>query len=318
VRETSRRREWGQRNGSGTFGHGRSSERSPLPRRLSLVRQPLPQDAALLPALGDDFWLTLDEGLAQLGLQLSTATRAGIDSHVRLLLAWNTAINLTALRSEHQIAAGHVLDTVAALPVLRHLLATMHRTADAGPSLMDLGSGAGFPGIPLALALPSGRTALVDSIGKKARFLSVAAGAVMDAVANSAPPAGGNPRFETLPERAEDLADEPDQREAWDLLVARAVGSVAEIAEIGLPLVHRGGYVVAWKHDRGDGGLEREVEQGRRTAVAVGGTSPRIFRPPNVERAGLAGHCLVTMRKARTTPARFPRPASERRRALLP
>jgi len=275
----------------------------------------LPHDATLLPALGDEFWLAVDDGLGQLGIELSVPARAAIDSHVRLLLAWNAAFNLTALRTERQIAVGHVLDAVAALPVLRDLQATMRPPADTRPSLMDLGSGGGYPGIPLAVALPSGRTALVDSIGKKARFLAVAAAAVMDAFrrADAVPP-----QLEALAERAEDLADEPDQREAWDLLVARAVGSVAEIAEIGLPLVRRGGYVVAWKRDHGDGRLESEVQEAGRTALRVGGTPPRIVHLPNVGRAGLAGHCLITVRKSRTTPARFPRPASERRRALLP
>ena len=257
----------------------------------------------------------MDDGLAQLDIELAPGARAGIDSHVRLLLAWNTAINLTALRTERQIALGHVLDAISALPVLRDLRGTMPARANASPSLIDLGSGGGFPGIPLALALPAGRTALVDSIGKKARFLSVAAPAVTSAATG----AGGRPpQFAVLAERAEDLADDPDQREAWDMLVARAVGSVAETAELGLPLVRRSGYVVVWKHDRGDGGLEREVADARQIAVAAGGTPPRILRPPNVDKVGLTGHCLVTLRKAQPTPARFPRPTSERRRALLP
>lgn len=248
-------------------------------------------------------------------MELGAPARAAIDSHVRLLLAWNAAINLTALRTERQIAQGHVLDSIAALPVLRDLLATLHPTQDTRPSLIDLGSGGGYPGIPLAVAIPSGRTALVDSIGKKARFLSVAARATMDAFER----AGAEPpQLQAFPERAEDLADEPDQREAWDVLVARAVGSVREIAEIGLPLVRRGGYVIAWKLDHGDGRLEHEVREARGTINRVGGTPPRVVVLPHTGHAGLAGHCLVTMRKTRTTPARFPRPASERRRALLP
>jgi 16S rRNA (guanine527-N7)-methyltransferase len=314
VRETSRRREWGQRNGSGTFGHGRSSERSPLPRRVSGDRQPLPLDVAGLPALGDDFWLTVDDGLDQLGLELRPTARAGIDAHVRLLLAWNAAINLTALREPRQIAVGHVLDSLAALPLMRRLLASMH-VAGIRPSLLDLGSGGGFPGLPLALALPAGTTALVDSVGKKARFLEAAVNNVGAAVSR----AGGHPpELAVLAERAEDLADEPDQREIWEMAVARAVGSVADVAELALPLVRRGGYVIAWKHDRADGSLERELQQARSTAVAAGGTPPRIVHLANVAGIGLSGHCLVTMRKTRPTPARYPRTASERRRALLP
>ena len=86
--------------------------------------------------------------------------------HVRLLVAWNAQINLTALRTPEQIARNHVLDSLIAQPALSRFRST---------SLLDLGSGAGFPGLPLAVVMPLKRVALVDSIGKKARFLDVAA-----------------------------------------------------------------------------------------------------------------------------------------------
>ncbi len=224
------------------------------------------------------------------------------------------AINLSGLRTPEQIAVGHVLDTLVAVTALQRLLGA-HGAQPGSASVIDLGSGGGFPGIPLALALPAARAQLVDSIGKKARFLDV----VGRAVAAAARAADGvPPDLSALADRAEDLADEPDQREAHDLIVARAVGSVGEVAELALPLLRRGGYVAVWKQSRGDGALETEVEQARHIAVAAGGTPPRIEVLPGAERVGLAGHCLVTIRKARVTPARYPRAASERRRALLP
>jgi 16S rRNA (guanine527-N7)-methyltransferase len=307
VRETSRRRERGQRNGSETFGHGHSSDRSPLPRRVSFsgaVRAPLPDSTAGLPELDAAFWKIVDDGAAALGLDLSPAVRSAIGAHVRLLIAWNAAINLTALRTPEQIARGHVLDSLVALPAIRAL---------ADPrSLLDLGSGGGFPGFPLAITMPVARAALVDSVAKKARFLAVVADVVtaqLESVGASAP------QLTALAERAEDLADEPDQRESWDLVVARAVGSVAEVAELGLPLVRIGGRVVTWKRDDGQGALAREIGAGVRVANAAGGNRPRIVRLPAAGQVGLAGHCLVVIDKRRTTPLRYPRPAGERQRA---
>ena len=298
--ETSRRRGRGQRNGSEAFGHGRSFDRSPLPRRTSL-----PESAVELPPLDPEFWHTLESGLRAAGLSLSGGTRAAIDGHIRLLAAWNASINLTALRQPAQMARNHVLDSLIAVPVLNEL-------AGPRPGLLDMGSGAGFPGLPLAVQLASPRVALVDSIAKKASFLEAAARHVRGVYSD----AGQAPaQIVVLPERVEDLADKPEQREAWDLVVARAIGSVAEVAELGLPLVRRGGLVAAWKLDSGDESLAREIDAARRICRAAGGGPPRPIKLAAAAAVGLPGHCLVTIRKLRTTPQRYPRQPSERHRA---
>lgn len=302
VPETSRRRERGQRNGSETFGHGRNSDRPPLPRRFF---SPLPESAADLPVLGDEFWGVLDAGMRDAEIEISIAARAAIKNHVRLLLAWNAQINLTALRTPEQIARGHVLDSLVAVSALRSL---------GSESVLDLGSGAGFPGLPLATALPMARLALVDSIGKKARFLAVAAQSVQSTLLEAGQKA---PQMTALAERAEDLADEPDHRDGWAMVVARAVGTVAEVAELGLPLVERRGHVVCWKHDSGDGTLDREIAQAARVCQAVGGAAPRKVSLPAADTVGLGGHCLVVIEKRWPTPGRYPRPAAERRRSPL-
>ncbi len=300
VPETSSRREQGQRNGSESFGHGRNSDRSLLPRHFP----PLPESADGLPAVPGEFWEILDDGLREAGMTIVPGIRDAIDGHVRLLLAWNAAINLTALRTLQQIASNHVLDSLIAVATLRQL--------GSVSSLLDIGSGAGFPGLPLAISLPARRAALVDSIGKKARFLSVAAAQVHRALGS----AGQEPpEIAALAERAEDLAAQTDQREGWDLVTARAVGAVAEVAELGLPLVSRGGHVVCWKLDSGDGALQAEVAAAVRICQAAGGGRPRIIRLAAADRVGLTGHCLVAVEKRRPTPERYPRPAGERRRS---
>ena len=294
------------------FGHGQGSAPSSLPRQDARPsdRQSLPTTADGLPPLDAEFWAVVDRALSAIQVELTPGARAGLDAQARLLGAWNRAINLTALRTPEQVARRHVVDSLAAVPVLRRLAA---RARPSALGLLDIGSGGGYPGLPLAVALPVGRCALVDSVAKKARFLDVAAAAASAAMRA----AGENPpRFAALPERAEDLADS-DHRGRWSFVVARAVGSLAEVVELALPLVAADGYVVAWKLDQGDGALEREVEAAATVTRLCGGTRARVTPLDESGALELPGHVLVTVRKVRPTPARFPRPPAERRRALL-
>ena len=255
----------------------------------------------------------VDGGLDALALTLTAGVRAAIDAHVKLLLAWNDAINLTALRTPDAIARGHVLDSLSAANPIRRLL-SMRRRGAAHTSLLDLGSGGGYPGLPLGLALGVGRLALVDSVQKKARFLQVAA----DAAAAALIAAGESaPQVDVLAERSEDIADEADHRAGWDLVVARAVGSLAEVAELGLPLAAVRGHVIAWKRDDGSGTLDAELRAAARVIQAAGGGRPHIQRVDPDGMAGLASHVLVVIGKVRPTPDRYPRQPAERKRAPL-
>ncbi|HVM29221.1 MAG TPA: 16S rRNA (guanine(527)-N(7))-methyltransferase RsmG [Candidatus Limnocylindrales bacterium] len=278
----------------------------------------MPRDPSQLDPVAAEIWQIIDEGLPHLALALSPGARAALDAQLRLMRAWNQHINLTALRTPEQIARGHVLDSLSGTGLLRRL----HRerihgagepgAAEApGPTVLDLGSGAGYPGLPLAVAAPAGRCALVDSVGKKQAFLDAAAAAAAAALAAHGEPA---PFFEALAERAEDLAEEPEHREGWDFVVARAVGTLAEVAELGLPLLRPGGYVVAWKREPAPAGLRQEINDARRVVAAAGGDHPFVVAPDRQGRAGLADHRLVVVRKVRHTPDRYPRPPAERRR----
>ena len=298
------------------------ADRSSLPRRpppSDSQREPLPRDVRDLPKLDAAFAELLDAALPVIGVELSAAQRAAIDDHVRLLLAWNAHINLSGLRSADDIARGHVLDALLAVPALRELARGDVRD---GPTLIDIGSGAGFPGLPLAIALPARRAALVDSIAKKASFLEAAAEVVTEALrAAPVPVAVAAPELAALSERAEDLADEPEHRESWDLVVARAVGTVAECAELGLPLARRGGHVVVWKRASDDPArqsLDNEMQEARRIVQAAGGAGMRIVDLELGAKVGLPGSCLVVVRKVRPTPDRYPRSPGERRRGTLP
>jgi 16S rRNA (guanine527-N7)-methyltransferase len=228
----------------------------------------------------------VDAGLGELHLDLPAAARGAIDDHIRLLLAWNTAINLTSIRDPVQIAVRHVVDSLTAARVL----------AGVG-GFVDLGSGGGFPGIPLAAVLPVERVALVESVGKKAAFLAAAIEVT-----------GLGDRVGVAAVRAEVLAGEARHRERWPAITARAVGSLAELVELAFPLLAVGGRLVAWK--RGD--VEAEIVAGRRAVAALGGGT---IVAEDVSATGLRDHRLLIVTKTAGTPREYPRdPAIRRRR----
>ena len=263
----------------------------PLPPRIRADSPPerisLPTDAAGLPALSPEFLRTLLDGLPSVGLSLDEAQVAALDSYVRLLLAWTAAINLTAIREPAAVAREHLLDSLAAVPVLR----------DAGAErVLDLGSGAGLPGLPIAIALPASRVLLVESVGKKAAFLETAV--------RSLDLSG---RVGVANERAETLAATEGERGGWDAVVVRAVATLPILVELALPLLAVGGRLVAWKR----GAIESEVESARPALAALGGGDLHVV-PVRVP--GLEDHRLVIIRKTGPTPRRFPRSPQERLR----
>lgn len=257
---------------------------------LDRPRDPLPTRVQDLPELPAGYHDTLDAGLASLRLTLPPAARRAIDDHVRLLLAWTEAINLTAIREPQAVARLHVLDSLAALPLL---------AARGIARILDLGSGGGFPGIPLAAALGSDRALLVDSVGKKAHFLRTVVTAT-----------GLGRRIAVEPQRAELVARDPRDREAWPAVTARAVTSLAELVEIGLPLATPDGVLLAWK--RGPVEDELSAARGALDALRAGPVELLDAGVP-----GLDGHRLVVIPRAGRIDARFPRDPAERRRRPL-
>lgn len=284
------------------------------------VRAPLPTNTDALPPIEPAFRTTLESALQGLDVRLGPAVQAGIEAHVRLLMAWNAAINLTAILEPEAIALEHVADSLTAVALIQ--AAGLGRR----PALLDLGSGPGYPGLPLGLALPAGRLTLVDSVAKKARFLQVAGDAALDAAA-----ALGldGPTLEVVAERAEAVGRDRRHRGRYDLVTARAVGSLAELVELALPLLRPGGRLVAWKRkvetaaivgappaatpvrtlDRPD--LAGELADAERLLPRLGGAIDRVVR---VGLSGLEDHRLVVVRSDRLAPTSYPRSPTDRRR----
>jgi 16S rRNA (guanine527-N7)-methyltransferase len=191
------------------------------------------------------------------------------------------------VRDPVEIARRHVVDSLAAISLLRRIGAR---------AFADIGSGGGFPGIPLAAALPAERAVLVESIGKKAAFLDAAVAAT-----------GLGERVFVAARRAEDLAAESEQRERWPAVVARAVGPLAELVELAFPLLVRGGSLIAWKGELADD----ELAAGRRAVAGLGGG--RIAIVP-AGAPGLVGHRFVVATKRGGTGGAYPRSPAARRR----
>ncbi len=253
-------------------------------------RAPLPADPSQCPPLPASAVDRIDAGCAALGLgELPPGAREALLGHLRLLLAWTTAINLTSIRDPEVAATAHVLDSLAALPLLR--AARVRR-------FVDLGSGGGYPGLPLALALPAERALLVDSIAKKAAFLDVAVRA-----------AGVADRVAVAADRAESLAADPRHRERWAAVTVRAVAGLPDLVELAFPLLAPGGLLVAWK--RGDLDAERAAAS---AAIAALGGGRLGVEPLAGAVDGLEGHVLVTVTKAGRTGAEWPRSPAERKR----
>ena len=252
-------------------------------------REPLPTRVQDTPPLPEAYHDALRRGLADVGIELRPDALGAIDGHVRLLLAWTTAINLTAIREPADVALGHVVDSLSALPLLR----------DRAPRhLLDLGSGGGFPGLPLAAALRAVDVTLLEPVGKKARFLETVAEAT-----------GLADRVTVAALRAEQVAHDPARRGGWDIVTARAVGSAADLVELGFPLLAPGGALVAWK--RGD--LSAELDGAARAVDALGGGTLDVL---DVEVQALNEHRLVVAQRsaAGRVPDAYPREPSQRRR----
>lgn len=212
-----------------------------------------------------------------------------MDAFLGRLLDANRQINLTAVRDREEAWHRHIVDS---LTVLRFL--------EAGPQrLVDVGSGGGVPGIPLAIAKPDLEVMLVEATSKKAGFLSDICREM------------GRDRCKVLAERAERVGHLSPHREGYDVAVCRAVGPLREIAEYLLPLVRVGGVAVAFKGPS----IEAEIDLARDAVSKLGGGSIRIepAYPPHVNNRST----LVFIKKRRETPRLYPRAPGTPKRASL-
>lgn len=214
------------------------------------------------------------------GICLTDRQVAALSTYERELLEWNRRLNLTAIRDVEGIRTKHFLDSFSCVLAWK----------DNPPRcLVDVGSGAGFPGIPLKIIYPSMHLTIIESIGKKARFCQH----IVEQL--------GLERVEVLAARAEEVGHWPAHRERYDWAVARAVANLPVLAEYLLPLVRVGGRMLAQK---GEHALV-EVHQAQRAFKILGGEVRSVI--PVLLPGVVEEHYLVLVEKVAAIPPPYPR-----------
>ncbi|MCB8942260.1 MAG: 16S rRNA (guanine(527)-N(7))-methyltransferase RsmG [Ardenticatenaceae bacterium] len=221
-------------------------------------------------------WLA--EQTAVWGLTLSDEQLDQFAVYQRLLLAWNERMNLTAVRQPNEIQERHFLDSLTCATVTGDL---------GGCTLIDVGTGAGFPGMPLKILFPKMQLVLVDSVAKKTQFLQAVAAEL------------GLAGVQIVAERGEVLGQSAAHRERYDWVVARGVATLRVLVEYLLPLARVGGHVLAQKGS----GVEEEVAAAQTAVHTLGGAAAEIYPVQLLHRE----HYLVKVAKVRATPGVYPR-----------
>lgn len=216
-----------------------------------------------------------------LGFNLSREQVRALSTYEADLLDWNERINLTAIRDPEGVRAKHFLDSLTAL------LAWERRSPPE--RLIDVGTGAGFPGLVLKLIWPGTRVTLVESIHKKADFCRH----IVDRL--------GLEQVQVVSERAEVVGQDPDHRQGYDLAVARAVARMPILMEYLLPLVHNNGIVMAMKGES----APAETQSAENAIRLMGG---KLHKLVHIELPGVVEErFIVVVNKVARTPEEYPR-----------
>ena len=221
--------------------------------------------------------------LDSIGVSLDDIQLEQLDKYYELLVEWNSFMNLTGITEYEEVMKKHYLDSlVLKLPI---------NGDNSHVKLIDVGTGAGFPGLPLKIAYPDTEVVLFDSLNKRIKFL--------DEVISQLSLKG----ISTIHGRAEDGGRNPKLREQFDVSVSRAVANLAVLSEYNLPFVKVGGYFVAYK----SGDVDKEVESARKAVNILGGVIEKVdkFTLPetDIERS------LVYIKKVKATGKKYPRKA---------
>lgn len=218
------------------------------------------------------------QGSEKLGISLSEKQISDFLSYAGLLKEWNKKMNLTAITDDEGIAVKHFLDSMTALC-----------TKKIGGRVIDVGTGAGFPGLVLKIAKPDISLTLLDSLNKRLVFLKSAAEDI------------GIEDIEFVHARAEDGGQDRAYREKFDTVVSRAVANMTTLSEWCLPFVKKGGYFLALKGPAAD----EELNSAKRTISILGGVVEDVFEA-QIPFSDLK-HRIIIVKKVRQTPMRFPR-----------
>lgn len=223
-------------------------------------------------------------GLEELNITLTDEQIEQFLQYYEMLVEKNKIMNLTGITEYEEVIQKHFLDSLSLIRVIPDI-------ASQKLTVIDLGTGAGFPGIPLKIAFPELEITLMDSLNKRILFLQE----VIDAL--------GLKKVSAVHGRAEEMASNATHRQQYDLCVSRAVSNLAVLTEYCLPFVKKGGLFVSYKSADSDA----EIQEGKKAISILGGklTSVDKFQLPDSD----LRRALVCIKKVKDTPKKYPRKA---------
>ena len=216
------------------------------------------------------------------GIELTEIQYEQFIKYMRLVQEWNEKINLTAITEDEEFVKKHFIDCIKAFK---------SEAIRNAKTIIDIGTGAGFPGMPIAILNPNANVTLLDSLNKRINFLNIVVREL------------GLKNVTTIHSRAEDGARNPELREKFDVATSRAVANMAVLSEFCMPYVKKNGYFVALKGPS----IDEELENGNNAIKILGGELKDIIEI-SIEETDLK-HNIVEIRKIKPCPKAYPRKA---------
>ena len=229
---------------------------------------------------------------AKLNIVLDDEQSVRFEKYYELLKEWNEKINLTAITEKNDVAVKHFADSLG-LVLLNDNSIVKKILAGESIKIIDVGTGAGFPAIPLKIAFPKLKVTMLDSLGKRVNFLNEVISEL------------GLQDITALHGRAEDFAGPKAMRESFDLAVSRAVANMSTLSEYCIPYVKKGGYFIAYKS--GEFAKGEEKEQSLKAIKVLGGELEEVkeYTLPETDYF----RCFAVVKKDKPTPGKYPRKA---------